>query len=122
MSSRAAVARRRPRPRPLQALETGADPNDGCGTREELLIAEAAKVPEQGSDCRLSGGRRLSYYDEITVTDLPELDVDHMVPLKESWSSGAWKWTDGRREAVTNHLPPTLPWSRSQPGPTGPRG
>lgn len=82
----------------------GADPNDGCDTREELLIAEAVKAPEQGSDCRLSGGRWLSYYDEVTVTDPSELDVDHMVPLEESWSSGAWKWTDDRREAFANDL------------------
>ncbi|MFC9916407.1 hypothetical protein [Streptomyces sp. NPDC127197] len=54
----------------------GANPDDGCDTREELLIAEAVKGPERGDGCRLSGGEWLSYYDEVSVTDPSALDVD----------------------------------------------
>ncbi|MFE7267824.1 hypothetical protein ACFU9B_38395 [Streptomyces sp. NPDC057592] len=33
---------------------------DGCSTRNEVLLAEATKKPEQGSKCALTGGEWLS--------------------------------------------------------------
>lgn len=78
--------------------------SDGCDTRREVLIAEAVKAPEQGDRCSLSGGEWLSYYDEETVTDAGELDIDHMVPLAEAWDSGAHAWDDERREQFANDL------------------
>lgn len=83
---------------------SGADPDDGCDTREELLLAEAVKQPTKGEGCKLTGGEWLSYYDEVTVTDAGDLDVDHIVPLEEANSSGAHAWTPGRREAYANDL------------------
>ena len=82
----------------------GLDPDDGCDTREELLLAEAVKQPTKGTGCKLTGGEWLSYYDEVTVTDPGGLDVDHIVPLEEAHSSGAHAWTAGRREAYANDL------------------
>lgn len=35
---------------------SGADPDDGCDTREELLLAEAVKQPTKGEGCKLTGG------------------------------------------------------------------
>ncbi|MFB8067637.1 HNH endonuclease, partial [Streptomyces rubiginosohelvolus] len=63
--------------------------NDGCPTRQEVLLAEAVTAPEQGDRCTLSGGTWTSYYDEAEVTDAKKLDIDHMVPLAEAWDSGA---------------------------------
>ncbi|MBJ6622175.1 MULTISPECIES: HNH endonuclease family protein [Streptomyces] len=81
---------------------TGDDPSDGCSTRNEVLIAEAVEPPAIGPRCRLSGGRWWSYYDQIWVTSASGLDIDHMVPLAESWDSGASAWTPQRREAYAN--------------------
>ncbi|TWD11717.1 uncharacterized protein DUF1524 [Streptomyces sp. T12] len=36
------------------------------------------------------------------VTSASGLDIDHMVPLAESWDSGASAWTAQRREAHAN--------------------
>ncbi|MBQ0954216.1 HNH endonuclease family protein [Streptomyces sp. RK76] len=80
----------------------GDDPSDGCSTRNEVLIAEAVEPPTVGSRCRLSGGRWWSYYDQVWVTSASSLDIDHMVPLAESWDSGAFAWTAQRREAYAN--------------------
>ncbi|WP_097865767.1 HNH endonuclease family protein [Streptomyces sp. rh34] len=82
----------------------GLDPDDGCDTREEVLLAEAVKPPTKGAGCKLSGGEWLSYYDGVTVTDPGKLDLDHMVPLEESWSSGAQDWEADRREAYANDV------------------
>ncbi|KQX30788.1 hypothetical protein ASD97_13180 [Streptomyces sp. Root63] len=60
---------------------------DGCATRQEVLLAEAVTAPEQGDRCTLSGGSWTSYYDEAEVTDAKKLDIDHMVPLAEAWDS-----------------------------------
>ncbi|BEL03129.1 hypothetical protein Q0Z83_013200 [Actinoplanes sichuanensis] len=77
---------------------------DGCNTRYEVLITEATTTPSVGSGCALSGGRWLSYYDGATWTDPSDLDIDHMVPLAESWDSGSRNWTSAQREAYANDL------------------
>lgn len=80
------------------------DDHDGCDTRKEVLLSEAVKKPRQGEDCKLTGGTWRSYYDDKTVTDARKLDIDHVVPLAEGWTSGASKWTAERREAYANDL------------------
>ncbi|MEZ7005845.1 HNH endonuclease family protein [Streptomyces sp. AD55] len=82
----------------------GDDPDDGCDTRGELLLAEAVKPPTKEAGCTLVGGEWFSYYDEVTVTDASKLDVDHMIPLEEAWSSGAHAWDAERRTAFANDL------------------
>ncbi|WP_327350084.1 HNH endonuclease family protein [Streptomyces sp. NBC_01321] len=77
---------------------------DGCNTRQEVLLAEATKKPEQGTRCALTGGEWLSYYDEVTVTDAKGLDIDHVVPLAEAWDSGASAWDADRRMRYANDL------------------
>lgn len=34
----------------------GVQADDGCDTREELMLAEAVKQAERGEGCKLSGG------------------------------------------------------------------
>ncbi|MET9110337.1 HNH endonuclease family protein [Streptomyces zhihengii] len=81
---------------------TGDDPTDGCNTRQEVLLAEAVVAPTVGPNCTITGGSWLSYYDGQTVTAAGSLDIDHVVPLAESWDSGASGWTAARREAYAN--------------------
>ena len=80
----------------------GLDLGDSCNTRAEVLLAEAVEAPSVAAGCKLSGGRWLSYYDGQEVTDPAKLDIDHMVPLAESWDSGASNWDAKRREAYAN--------------------
>ncbi|MEV8457693.1 HNH endonuclease family protein [Streptomyces sp. NPDC052095] len=77
---------------------------DGCSTRNEVLLAEAVKKPEQSARCALTGGEWLSYYDEVTVTEAGKLDIDHIVPLAEAWDSGASTWDADRRMRYANDL------------------
>ncbi|MFM9629760.1 MULTISPECIES: HNH endonuclease family protein [Streptomyces] len=81
---------------------TGTNPSDGCNTRAEVLISEAVEPPAIGPNCRLAGGSWWSYYDQVWVASASGLDIDHMVPLAESWDSGASSWTAQRREAYAN--------------------
>jgi len=81
------------------------DDGDGCDTRAEVLIAESltpAQVDPYG--CTVVAGDWHSSYDDVTVTDPGELDIDHLVSLKEAWDSGAWAWTVDQRTAYANDL------------------
>lgn len=80
------------------------DSGNGCDARREVLIAESLTPVTVGSRCSLSGGRWFSAFDGVTTTDPSSFDVDHMVPLKEAWDSGADKWSAERRRAFANDL------------------
>jgi hypothetical protein len=82
---------------------TDAD-HDGCSTRAEVLIAEAAVAPEVDPRCALTGGSWYSSYDDEYVSGARSVDIDHMVPLAEAWDSGAHAWTAKRREDYANDL------------------
>ena len=78
---------------------------DGCDTRREVLIAEAVTAPTVGGDCVLSGGVWVSRYDAETETGSGRgFDIDHLVPLKEAWESGAHSWDPQDRERFANDL------------------
>ncbi|WP_327358463.1 HNH endonuclease family protein [Streptomyces sp. NBC_01304] len=80
--------------------------HDGCDTRQEALKAEATGPIVVGKDCKILSGTWYSYYDDTTVHGDPahQLDLDHLVPLKEAFNSGADTWTPERREAYANDL------------------
>ena len=77
---------------------------DGCNTRREVLIAEAIEPPTIGDRCELIGGLWYSAFDGQYTEDDSSFDVDHMVPLKEAWDSGANAWSSDRRRAFANDL------------------
>jgi hypothetical protein len=76
---------------------------DGCTTRNEVLIEESRTTAQVGDGCSVAGSWR-SAYDGVTTTDPGSFDIDHMVPLKETWESGAWGWTKARRQDYANDL------------------
>ncbi|MFD8335649.1 HNH endonuclease family protein [Streptomyces solisilvae] len=78
--------------------------HDGCPTRSEVLQEESDAAVTNGPGCRITGGKWLSYYDGKEITDPGKLDIDHVVPLKEGWGSGAYAWTPERRQAYANDL------------------
>lgn len=81
------------------------DDGNGCSAREDVLIAESltpAQVDAFG--CKVVAGDWYSPYDGRMHTDPANLDIDHVVALKEAWDSGAHSWTSARRRAFANDL------------------
>lgn len=76
----------------------------GCDSRKSVIIDEALVKPTIEKGCVLTGGKWLSIYDNVEVTDAGKLDVDHMVPLAEAWDSGASAWTDLKRQQYANDM------------------
>lgn len=77
---------------------------NGCDTRREVLIRESLTPVTIGSGCSISGGSWFSAFDGVTTTNPSEFDIDHLVPLKEAWESGAHNWDANTRRAFANDL------------------
>ena len=78
---------------------------NGCSTREDVLIAESrtnAQVDAYG--CKVIAGDWYSPYDNKFYSDPADIDIDHVVALKEAHDSGAWAWSAGKREQYANDL------------------
>ena len=84
-----------------------ADEDGDCqDARQEVLIAESlVEVTfESVKMCRVETGR---WYGAFTGTyvELPrDLDVDHLVPLKNAHLSGGWGWGPSRKAEYANYL------------------
>jgi hypothetical protein len=76
---------------------------DGCNTRREVLAQESITRVSIGPRCDVRG-EWWSAFDGVRTTDQGDFDVDHMVPLKEAWDSGAYEWDYRTRRAFANDL------------------
>ncbi|CAK5278027.1 unnamed protein product [Mycena citricolor] len=74
-----------------------------CDTRETVLIRDGTNVVTN-SACAATSGHWVSPYDGVATTLASDLDIDHLVPLKEAWLSGARDWTAAQRESYANDL------------------
>lgn len=78
---------------------------DGCSTRDRVLIEESASLAQVDVfGCRVVAGDWVSSFDGRTWDDPAEIQIDHLVALKEAWESGAWAWTEGERRAFANDV------------------
>lgn len=77
---------------------------NGCNTRHEVLKAESLTPTTTQNRCTVIEGTWYSPFDDQTFTNPRQLDIDHMVPLKEAWRSGAYAWSDQKRENFANDL------------------
>ncbi len=71
-----------------------------------MLIDESRVTPTytSSSRCTVANGRWYSYYDGLTWTNPSDVDVDHVVALKEAWESGARSWSSTNRTRLANDL------------------
>lgn len=94
---------------------------NGCNQRDDVLLRDArpgTAVVEQQGACDhdvLAGqwrdpytGRLLVFDDLKDLGQAQAIQIDHVVPLGEAWASGAWRWSEERREQYANHLPGLL--------------
>jgi len=82
------------------------DEDQDCqDTRQEVLISESIEpVVLNDRGCRVVSGRWFDPYTGNIYTDPSDLDIDHIVPLKEAHLSGAHSWSQLRREQYANDL------------------
>lgn len=86
-------------------FEHWVDQGYGCDTRQ-IVLGRDSLTPVQRDPvaCFVIAGDWLSPYDGLTLTSPADVEIDHVVALKEAWDSGAWAWTADRRRAFANDL------------------
>jgi len=76
---------------------------DGCDAREQVLKRESVTLPQVDPyKCKVIAGDWVSPYDGARWSDPTDIDIDHVVALKEAWDSGAWAWSSATRKAYAN--------------------
>lgn len=81
-----------------------------CNTREYVLKRDGTGVVTSSS-CASTSGSWFSPYDGATWTAASDVDIDHMVPLKNAWISGANAWTTSKREQFANDITRPQLWA-----------
>ena len=78
-------------------VDTDGDCQDA---RQEVLIAESlvSVTFETDRQCRVETGRWFGAFTSVYVEDPSDLDIDHLVPLKNAHLSGAWRWDADMRQ------------------------
>ncbi|KAG6193401.1 hypothetical protein E4U34_004309 [Claviceps purpurea] len=83
-----------------------------CNTREFVLKRDGKNVVVN-DDCVAESGSWVSPYDGLRFNGASKLDIDHMVPLKNAWISGAANWTTAERRAFANDVTRPQLWAVS---------
>ena len=74
--------------------------------RQEVLIEESLEplTYETDRECRVEAGRWYGAFTGTYFEDPGDVDVDHMVPLKNAHNSGGWDWNPAMKEEYANNL------------------
>ena len=76
---------------------------DGCDSRDQVLKRDSISLPQVDPvNCNVIAGDWVSPYDGGRWSDPSDIDIDHVVALKEAWDSGAWAWSAAQRKAFAN--------------------
>ena len=76
-------------------------PDSSCDVRDAALIRDGQDVVV-GEGCAVERGRWRDPYTTRTYTDPLDIDIDHIVPLANAYSSGASAWGEAERERYAN--------------------
>lgn len=83
------------------------DPRDeDCyNTRAKVLIRDSkVKVTFRQNPCTVDSGKWLDPYGGRTYSRASDIQIDHFVPLKNAYISGAWRWDRVKRCLYSNFL------------------
>lgn len=78
--------------------------SDGCNTRAEVLVLQTLTATSSRGKCTITTGTWYSPFDNQSFTLASDVDIDHLVPLKEAWISGAHAWDSSTRIQFGNDL------------------
>lgn len=83
-------------------------PDDCLNTRAEVLMRDATSVDtikfSAQNPCQVARGEWIDPYSGNTFKLAKAVQIDHVVPLKNAYKSGAYQWTKDRRCHYANYL------------------
>lgn len=83
------------------------DADKNCrDTRAELLVVLSQRplTFTTARECRVKTGRWTDPWSGTTSTVANDFDIDHTVPLKNAWRSGASDWSQAERVTYANNV------------------
>ena len=83
------------------------DEDGDCQDARQEVLVEESLTPvtfETDRKCRVASGRWYGAFTSVYTGDPGDLDIDHMVPLKNAHLSGAWAWNPAMKEEYANYL------------------
>ncbi|PIQ60159.1 MAG: HNH endonuclease [Bdellovibrio sp. CG12_big_fil_rev_8_21_14_0_65_39_13] len=90
-----------------RAFKHWIDSDHDCqNTRQEVLIARS-KVSvtfTKKKNCTVADGKWADFYFNEELTNAGDVDIDHVVPLKHAWLTGAENWTKMKRTEFANDM------------------
>lgn len=82
-----------------------ADDNGDCqNTRHEVLIRDAVYFTLDETDCKVISGLWIDFYTGEYIYSPLDIDIDHVVPLKEIWDSGGSLMTSEQLRYIANYM------------------
>lgn len=104
--------------------------NPYCWNTRELVLARDSRseVITSSDGCNIVEGDWVDPYSDRPISDPKEIQIDHFVPLKNAYVSGAAQWTDRERCVYSNfykssfHLLSVDGQENSRKGDKGPEG
>lgn len=79
--------------------------HNGCTTRNDVLKSQLTQVKTtvRSHGCKVVAGRLdPDPYTGKVIDSLGKIEIDHIVSLKRSWDSGAYRWDIRRRATLAN--------------------
>lgn len=77
----------------------------------EFVLRRDGDGVEVGNDCYPTAGTWTCPFDGETHSVPSDVSIDHMVPLKNAWISGASEWTTAEREVFANDVEGPQLWA-----------
>jgi 5-methylcytosine-specific restriction endonuclease McrA len=77
-----------------------------CNTRADVLVRDGAnvKVNKTKSSCSIVSGEWISPYDNKTLKNSIELDIDHVIPLSYAARHGGQAWPATKKTEFANDM------------------
>lgn len=82
------------------------DTHESCMNTRAKVLTRTSHVPVRygSTGCTVKSGEWHEPYAGLVVTEASEMQIDHMVPLKNAYVSGAWRWDARARCAYANFM------------------
>lgn len=81
-------------------------PSDCVDVRNRVLIRDSQTPVQMRSvnPCKVGTGRWFDPYTNTQYSHSTEVQIDHVVPLKDSYINGGWKWNYRTRCVYANYM------------------
>lgn len=75
-----------------------------CLDTRGLVLQRDSKSPTDVTSCRVTGGLWFDHYTDKNYSSSADIQIDHVVPLKNAYMTGAYNWAPKKRCQYANYI------------------